>query len=150
MKKTTAKARPARQTPTPPPSVTLPPIVAALAGFIEPDMDGPHPDFLTAWRHMPAIVESHAAGEESSTDRVTRYSVLEEIIDATLARSRNNEEEYMQRFAELVDRLEEEHEDNIATLTTPYAEAMFQIGFALACYLLTNPVPVTISQDGAR
>jgi hypothetical protein len=147
MKKTTRKARSTRQTSTPPQSVTLPPIVAALAGFIEPDMDGPHPDFLTAWRHMPAIVEGYAAGEESSIDRVTRYSVLEEIIDATLARSRQGEE---RRFAELVDRLEAEHEDDITILTTPYAEAMFQIGFALACYLLTNPAPVTISQDGAR
>lgn len=124
-----------RPTTTPAP---LPPIVAAVARFIDPGYDGVHPDFLIAWTHMPAVVASHVQGDEESIERESHHSVIGTLVEADLARSRGagDDERYLRRFAELTDMVNGQDDDALTTLTLPHVEAAFRVGIAFACYVL--------------
>src|SRR5688572_31013132 len=135
------KAKSAR-TPTPrtrkPAPLAIPPLVAAVARFTDPESSEIDAEFVTAWAHMPAVFQAHLVGESSSNDHTTWFGVLSQMIDAELARSRNADESYARHFAEYHGVLDATHPDAVTIVTTPYTTASFQIGVAFACYMLTN------------
>src|SRR5688572_4024692 len=138
MKNTPARPKAKSARTRKPAPLPIPPLVAAVARFADPECSEIDSEFVTAWAHMPAVFQAHLVGESSSNDHTTWFGVLSQMIDAELTRSRNADESYARRFAEYHGLLDAIHGDAVTIVTTPYTTASFQIGVAFACYMLTN------------
>ena len=126
----TSKTNPKRHIP-------IPTLVAVLASASQPQ------DFAKAWAAAPGLVASMLKGDE---DRhyplIRRFAGLDAILDtvekqgpdAILARVTIQENGFLRAVA----LLEKDDPDLIVELETPITDAAFSLGFALACYLLSN------------
>ena len=120
--------------------VPMPAIVYALAHFADPDGNGLHPYFETAWAQMPKIAAAHAAGAAYSLGWTTRETVVHQIVDAEIAQSRKQKDHYGHQLADAADLLEKTDPEMLTSLTDPFMMSGFFVGVAFAAYVLTNGI----------
>lgn len=123
----------------------LPPVVAAVIRFAEPNHDGVPTGFIEAYAAMPRIVAAVASGN----DDIETGSLISEISghhkarmladknpDLDKAEPRDfNERHDPARIIAILNRIDEDYPTD---LTAPVGNAGFWVGIAFACYVLTN------------
>lgn len=130
-----ARAKTARK--SKPTAQPIPPLVAVLAST------GCPYGFAKAWAATPALVANMLKGDE---DR--HYPVIRHLSGLDAAGNTVDQQGHDKVLANVTTRdngllravalLEKDDPDLLVELETPIADTAYSLGFALACYLLTN------------
>ena len=99
----------------------MPPLVAAIGAFVEPDIEGLWYVFREAWNRAPVIAEAYANGIDFTRNTPDRHN----IIRGMAARK-----DAVRAFGD--------DEDQLTELELAFTEPAFNVGLALGLYLMTQ------------
>jgi hypothetical protein len=116
----------------------VPPLVAAIARFTDPGIDGLHPEFVNAWQMTPNIVRAFVEGHDGSIKHINRVSVIEEMVRDRIEESRRGATAFDRGLADAIDLLQTTNEDFIGDIQAAHEQPAFQVGLALGIYLALN------------
>jgi hypothetical protein len=132
----TQKKTPAKK-PTPK-TVSVPPLVAALAKFTEPERDGIPDEFLAAWEAVPGIARAYTNGDDGKLRVSDRHAFIDGAIAEAIACSRRATDHHPKLLAQAVDVLNAANEDYFAEIRVAVSDPAFAVGVALGIYLSLN------------
>ena len=114
----------------------IPPLVVALAQFVDQDMCGRlYHDFERAWREAPGMASEIAAGRRHVLGSRGPEEVTRSMVDDAITESRNSDWTGGQRAGVAMSALGRDVVDEVISMV---ATPAFYTGYALGLYLLTQ------------